>query len=284
MERYALVVPNSPGSPTMNQLATVKPAKSSRPRSAVAFPYYDLDAAINVAEKIHGEAGGSCSRDQLAPILGYSGTKNGGFLSKIGAARMFGLVEEVNGLLRPTALASHIYAPVQPADAERAKIEAFLNVELFNKIYERFKGQPLPTQAGLENLLKTEFKVVPAQIKTALRMLQASAESAGFFNAAGRGRLVLPLAANAKSAPSLSPPVGARLDDATPMASGVVGKLVERREGADETGIPPAIFGLIRDLPPEGTTMTNAKRQRLIKAFEASINWLYPDSEEVAND
>ena len=252
-----------------------------RPRSEVAFPYYDLDAAVDVAEKIHDQAGGSCSREQLAPILGYSGTKNGGFLSKVGAARMFGLVEDVGGMLRPTALASQIYAPIEAADEQRGKVEAFLNVELFSKVYERFKGQPLPTSQGLENLLKNEFKVVPAQIKNSLRTLMDSAESAGFFDAAGRGRLVLPLSANSKA--SSPPSASTRVGDETSSAAPSPGN---RQQSAVAAGdIPPAIYGLIRDLPPEGTSMSGPKRQRLIKAFEASINWLYPDdSEEVANE
>lgn len=249
-----------------------------RPKSEVSFPYYNLDSAIEVAAKIH-EHGGSVTRDQLAPILGYSGTKNGGFLSRLGATRMFGLVEEVGGVLRPTQLAVQIYAPVHSSDAQRAKVEAFRNVELFEKIYERFKGQPLPSPTGLENLLRMEFKVVPARIKPALRTFEESAESAGFFDAAGKGRLVLPLAANVKAAA----PAGA-----VSLASEVPPQALpapSRTTYLDDSTIPPAIFGLIRDLPSEGTAMSKAKRDRLIKAFEASINWLYPDeSEEVANE
>ncbi|HZX78199.1 hypothetical protein [Lysobacter sp.] len=259
---------------------------AARPRSEVAFPYYNLDSAIEVAERIHDEAGGSCSRDQLAPMLGYSGVKNGGFLSKLGAARMFGLVEEVNGMLRPTQLAAQIYAPVHATDAQRAKAQAFLNVELFEKVYERFKGQPLPTNQGLENLLRVEFKVVPAQIKNAIRTLQESAESAGFFNAAGRGRLVMPLAANPKSSPRPAGTVDSA-EGLPPLPLPPQPQPVAAAAGraiADEASIPPAIYGLIRDLPPEGTTMSNAKRQRLIKAFEASINWLYPDTEEAGDE
>lgn len=270
-----------------NDTSEKKAGKGSRPRSEVSFPYYSLDAAAEVATKIHDQAGGSCSRDQLAPMLGYSGTKNGGFLSKLGAARMFGLVEEVNGLLRPTQLASQIYAPVQASDAQRAKVQAFLNVELFRKIYERFKGQPLPNSEGLENLLRTQLKVVPAQIKNALRVMQESAESAGFFDAAGRGRLVIPLSANTKAA-AASQGSGGQLEDATLSATATVGSSVksDRQDQEDEgENVPPAIYGLIRDLPQEGTSMSTAKRQRLIKAFEASINWLYPDdSEEVGNE
>lgn len=262
----------------MSEINSTKIKGASRPRSEVSFPYYNLDAAIEVADKIHHQAGGSCSRDQLAPMLGYSGTKNGGFLSRLGAARMFGLIEEVNGVLRPTSLASQIYAPVQAGDAQRGKVQAFLNIELFNKIYERFKGQPLPSETGLENLLRTDLKVVPAQIKTALRTMQESAESAGFFNTAGRGRLVIPLVFNHK------PVGGGETPDPPPAPPPPAPPPQQRNSYPDDAAIPPAIFGLIRDLPAEGTPMSKAKRDRLIKAFEASINWLYPDeSEEDAN-
>ena len=248
-----------------------------RPRSEVSFPYYNLDSAIEVAAKIHEKAGGSCTRDQLAPMLGYSGTKNGGFLSRLGAARMFGLVEDVNGMLRPTQLAQQIYAPIQPADAQRGKVDAFMNVELFSKVHERFKGQPLPNDQGMENLLRMELKVVPAQIKNALRILYESAESAGFFNAAGKGRLVMPLVANTKPSPTGGVTNPGENTPPPPPPPPL-------RNALDDTSIPPAIFGLIRDLPAEGTAMTKAKRDRLIKAFEASINYLYPDDgEEDAN-
>lgn len=271
-----------------SEQAPAKKGKGSRPRSEVAFPYYNLDSAVEVAEKIHG-AGGSCTREQLAPIIGYSGVKNGGFLSRLGAARMFGLVDEVGGMVRPSQLAITIYAPVQATDAQRAKVEAFLNIELFRKIYERFKGQPLPTPQGLQNLLKNDFKVVPAQIKNALRTMQESAESAGFFNAAGRGRLVLPLAANAQTISPTS--ISSHQVSPETVNTATAPDMSEKQEATsgryaltDLEGIPPAIYGLIRDLPAEGTAMSSSKRTRLIKAFEASVNWLYPDEEEAADE
>lgn len=254
---------------------------TSRPRAAVSFPYYDLDSSVAVAEVLHTQAGGACTRDQIAPLLGYSGTKNGGFVARIGAAKMFGLLEEGGGVLRLSPLSTKILSPVAANDVQRGKVEAFLGVELFLKVYERFKGQTLPSQTGLENLFRNEFKIGPAQLKTATRVLMESAQSAGFFDAAGRSRLVLPLSANVAAGIGQTPsPVAPAEDDSPPVAK-------RRTPAADpiETQIPAAIFGLIRDLPPEGTTMSQPRRQRLIKAFEASINWLYPDdSEEAANE
>lgn len=261
--------------------ANKKSEKGQRPRSEVSTPYFTLDSSLEVPKTIHERAGGACSRDQLAPLLGYNGTKNGGFISRISAARMYGLIEEVAGLIRLTPLATQILSPIHADDEQRGKITAFLNVELFAKVYERFKGQTLPSPQGLENLFRTEYKVIPAQLSRALRVLTESADSAGFFDAGGRGRLVMPLVGNSERPTSLTasvPPVShtVQLDPVTLSATGKLGPLPV----ISEDSIPPAIYGLIRDLPEEGTTMTSAKRQRLIKAFEASINWLYPDADE----
>lgn len=260
--------------------AQKKSEKTLRPRSEVATPYYGLDSSLEVPKAIHEQAGGSCAREQLAPLLGYNGTKNGGFLSRIGAARMFGLIDEVNGLIRLTPLANQILSPINSNDEQRGKVTAFLNVELFAKVYERFKGQTLPSGQGLENLFRVEYKVIPAQVSKALRVLMESADSAGFFDAAGRGRLVLPLSANAERPPVTLPPTPAPLLPSATLPMGSDSKQSDARIMVSDEGIPPAIYGLIRDLPEEGTTMTAAKRQRLIKAFEASINWLYPDADE----
>lgn len=263
-------------------------SKSARPRSGVQFPYSALESAIKVADVIYHDAGGSCSREQLAPMLGYAGTKNGGFLSRLGAARMFGLVEEVAGMIRPTALATKIIAPIETGDLERGLVDAFLNVELFEKLHERYKGQPLPNQQGLENLLRNELKVVPAQVKNAIRVFFESAEVAGFFSAAGRGRLVLPLVANGKP-PQLPPAPLPRLpqplsDTPTGLPLGGVplshGSAQPQGVSEMDRGIPQAIYGLLRDLPPAGTRMAAARRARLVKAFEASVMWLYPGEED----
>ena len=266
-----------------NELVPVKKDsdKVLRPRSEVATPYFSLDSSLEVPKTIHERAGGACSRDQVAPLLGYNGTKNGGFISRISASKMYGLVDEVGGLLRLTPLATQILSPINSDDEQRGKITAFLNVELFAKVYERFKGQTLPSSQGLENLVRTEYKVIPAQVSKALRVLTESADSAGFFDAGGRGRLVMPLAGNTERPSAPAPPTTPSSNTIMlePVKLEATGKLGPLPVSSDAK-IPPAIYGLIRDLPEEGTTMTTAKRQRLIKAFEASINWLYPDSDE----
>ena len=136
----------------------------SRPKSGVGFPYYDLTKSIEVARIIHDVAGGSCDRAQLAPLLKYSGVNNGAFLTRVAAAKMFGLIEQDGERLRVTKRGLAVAAPVSDGDASRANHDAFLSVELFKKVFEKFNGQALPGEAGLTNLLLNEYKVVPDRV------------------------------------------------------------------------------------------------------------------------
>lgn len=172
-----------------------------RPKSGVSVPYYDINQSIAVATAIHEQGGGSCSREQLATLLKYSGTNNGGFLTRVSAAKMFGLVDESSETLRVSQRGRTILAPVMPVDAERAKVDAFLAVDFFAKFYERFKGTTLPQEAGLKNLLENTYAIVPGRLVASLRVLMDSADQAGFFKTAGnRSRMVMPLSSNGNPA------------------------------------------------------------------------------------
>src|SRR5688572_2215701 len=64
---------------------------ASQPRAVpLRYPGYDLKSAIEVAEKVVGRANGAASTIELAQYLGYSGTRNGAFVSRLAAARLFG--------------------------------------------------------------------------------------------------------------------------------------------------------------------------------------------------
>ena len=60
-------------------------------RSRFRSVRYDLAAAIEVA-RLADSAGGTIAPDLLAPALGYSGTNNGAYLSRVAGARLFGVV------------------------------------------------------------------------------------------------------------------------------------------------------------------------------------------------
>ena len=93
--------------------AETEPTESPRTRgqSGVSYPYFDLGASIKVAETIHTRGGGSCSPDQLAFWLEYKSTKSGTYLTRVAAARNFGLVQSSGGRLTVTDRGMAIVAP-----------------------------------------------------------------------------------------------------------------------------------------------------------------------------
>lgn len=264
-------------------------AVTPKPRSDVAFPYFSLDKSIEVPKLIHERAGGRCGRGQLAGLLGYSGVKNGGFLTRMSAAKMFGLIEENAETITLTERAKKILSPVRPTDAEQAKLDAFLAVELFRKVFEDFDGHTLPAADGLSNLFLTQYKIVPNQVAPALRNLMDSAESAGLFKVAGnRSKLIRPIIRNDSNAlPAAPAPHPAVADDdqdeglsraqrnTTRSGSGAYG-----HSGPDLSGVHPALIGLIQNLPPVGATLGPKRRAALIDAFKHTINFIYPEEED----
>lgn len=253
-------------------------AGKPRPKSGVAFPYFDLDTSIEVAKAIHDRAGGVCDLPQLATLLKYSGVHNGSFRMRVSAAKMFGLVEEADGRkLRVAQRGKAIVAPVTTSDAARARAEAFLAVDLFKKVFDQYNGSTLPEEVGLDNLLKTEYRVVPDRVVPTRRIMLDSAEQAGFFAVAGnRSRMVTPLAASGAGIQT-PPPVQPKPSDDPPARQGGGGN--GRNGGGDGSDVDPAIFELVKKLPPGGTPLSGKRRKALIDAFTATVNFIYPDAD-----
>lgn len=177
-----------------------KEQDSKRPRSEVKFPGYTMADSIAVADVIHKKGGGACTIDELAAHLGYGGTNNGAFLTRVGAARTFGFIDKSGDKFVLTQLAQSILMPVYDWMSKEALVKAFLNVELFRKVYEEYKGKQLPPEFGLKNALKTMFKVVPKSVERAYRVLMESADTAGFFETRNsRTHLILPAIAKGKA-------------------------------------------------------------------------------------
>lgn len=253
--------------------------KTGKPRakSGVAFPYWDLESVIEVARAVHERAGGLADNSQLATLLGYSGIRNGSFRTKSSAARMYGVIEDTDdGRIRVSQRGRAIIAPVSPADAARARVEAFLSVDLFKRVFDQFNGSTLPERIGLQNLLENEYQVVKDRVIPTVRIMLDSADQAGLFSVAGnRTRMVMPLTgATPPSTASLSTAPGT---DAPPVPRYGGGN---GSGGGDDSGIDPAIVGLLKRLPPVGTPMTEKRRKTVVDAFTSVIAVLYPDAND----
>lgn len=249
-----------------------------RTRSGTASPYFDLDTSIKVAETIHSMGGGSCSSDQLAHWLNYKSTRSGTYLTRIAAARQFGLIESLGDRHSVTERGMRIVAPVMDTDVTQAKIDAFMDVELFSKVFQRFRGSTLPADSGLKNLFATpEYAILPDRIDAAIRVLTNSAEQAAFLVTSGdQRRLIMPSVVGAAAPKSQST---SDEDKPTPTT------LSEKPKGSSHpslehtSGVHSAIVGLLRELPPPGTPWPNAKKQRFLTAFQSTIDFIYPEDE-----
>lgn len=249
-----------------------------RNRSGTASPYFDLDTSIKVAETIHGTGGGSCSSDQLAHWLNYKSTRSGTYLTRIAAARQFGLIESTGDRHSVTERGMRIVAPVMNTDATQAKIDAFMDIELFSKVYQRFRGSTLPADSGLKNLFATsEYAILPDRIDAAIRVLTHSAEQAGFLVISGdQRRLIMPSVAGTAAPKSQSSSDEEKSAPAT---------VTEKPKGPSQpslehtSGVHSAIVGLLRELPAPGTPWPNSKKQRFLAAFQSTIDFIYPEDE-----
>lgn len=249
-------------------------------RSAIPSPYFDLGASVAVAQAVYSQYGGVCSPDQLAAALEYKSTASGTYLTRIAAAnKHFGLIDVTGDKITVTERAKKILAPVMPEDAVGAKVEAFLAVQLFNRVYEDFKGGQLPPEIGIKNLFQNKYGVLPDRIAQAMRVFFNSAEQAGFFAATGnRTRLIKP------SLTSAPVPVGETqtpVPPSPPAPSPAPRPPMYGGGGSDGTGaVHSAIIGLLRDLPPPGAGWPKKQKARFIKAFQATLDFVYPGDDE----
>lgn len=250
-----------------------------RGRSGTASPYFDLDTSIKVAEAIYVTGGGSCSSDQLVHWLNYKTLRSGTYLTRIAAARQFGLIETSGDRHAVTERGMRIVAPVLDTDAAQAKVDAFMSVDLFSKVFQRFRGSTLPGDVGLKNLFASkDYAILPDRIDGAMRVLLNSADQAGFLQGSGdQRRLVMPIIAAVTSTKTQAP---VEEEKAPAPASTEKARGGSSHVGFEHTGgVHSAIVGLLRELPPPGTPWPSAKKQRFLTAFQSTIDFIYPEED-----
>jgi hypothetical protein len=116
-------------------------------RSRFRSVRYDLEAALAVA-RVVDNAGGSITPDLLAVALGYSGTNNGTYLTRLANAKLFGVVGGRGSRVELTDRGRLILAGQEPSESE-ARREAFLAVPLFRAVFETL---PTGALAGREEM------------------------------------------------------------------------------------------------------------------------------------
>lgn len=238
-------------------------------RSTVAFPYGDLDDAVEIAQAIHRNAGMQCSLDQLAGWMHHT-TSSGAFRLKIATARVFGVIEGEREVIRLTALGRRL---VDPQQAAVARADAFLAVPLYQRIHDRYRGHPLPRDVALEREM-VGFGVAEKQKAKARQAFHRSAEQAGFY-VHGRERLILPAGAGAIPAhteQATDAAAGHRPQDRPPAGAFGGG-------GGELPPLDPLLQGLLQRLPAPGSPWPSTQRKLWLDTLTNVISLLYPDGD-----
>lgn len=238
-----------------------------RERSTIQFPYADLDSAVKVAEAVFAIGGQRAPQEQLAARLGHESVKAGAFRVKLSTARTFGLIESKQQDAAGISLTKIGQQINDPKTSARARVEAFMAVPLYLKIYERFRGTMLPADEGLENIM-VSLGVSSKQKDKARQAFQRSAQQAGLFPE-GKGRLIVPATvsgATSHNEPEPEPP---------------------NQNGAGDdplSTLHPFVRGLIESLPPPRAPWPASEREKWLKTAESVFGLMYEDAPQTRGE
>jgi hypothetical protein len=239
-----------------------------RQRSSIAFPYMDLHEAITLAKAIHNNVGtGTCSLEQLAPWVKQSPTSSG-FRSRLTASRLFGLINtDRSDALQLTELGRLV---VDSKRAREGRAKAFLSVPLFAAVHDKFKGGVVPPDAALEKEL-VALGVAGTLSSTARRVLERSAEQAGFYEA-GRDRLVTPGFVPQDAAPAET------VDEGSGNGGGAGGGAGGGQ--SVELNLDPLLIALLKKIPEADKGWPGPNRVRWFRTFAMNVSQIYDADEE----
>lgn len=231
--------------------------KRSYERSTIEFPYHDLDDAISVAKSVYKTGGIECDSDALAAVLGHVMT-SGAFRGRVSNAGTFRLTENSGGKIRLTELGRQI---TQLGQEPEGRVQSFLSVPLFQKVFERYKGYTLPPAAALEREM-VALGVSSKQTDKARQAFMRSARQAGFF-VHGEDRLVKP---------QLSPsPTTKPIDNySEPVPSRQLGG-----DGGGKPPVDPLIKGLVDRLPPSDAVWSLRDRAKWLQTATNAFDLIY---------
>ena len=236
-----------------------KADEKKRFRSEIEFPYADLESAVEIAQTIHSKAGSSCELEELAAWLGQTAT-GGTFRTRIGAARMFGLIETGQGRVTLTQPGRDV---LENSGTERAaRIAAFLDVELFRVMYDQYKGNALPPPPAIERQME-QLGVSPKQKERARQTFMKSAQYAGFIDASS-GRFVKPGIAPRDEAPPPNPDEGKKRNNGS--------------NGNEPPDLHPFVQGLLKELPKAGDVWPEAQRKLWLDTAGSIFKMIYKDA------
>lgn len=237
-------------------------------RSALSFPYVNLEDVVELVYAMHEAGGIPLLREQVAHSMNTT-ADHGTFNLKISSARLFDLVSFQDNKFQLTELGYGIISSDE--DIQKvARRDAFLRVELYRRAVEHFRGKALPsTKTGLEAAL-VGFGISEKQKDRARLAFEKSAIYAGFMDSS-KSRLVEPV-------------IGPRLTKARE----ILNKIEEVSETPvftpkrnNQVDVPalaePLIHGMLSRLPEPGESWSFEDRKKWLDALLVIFSIVYQE-------
>ena len=241
--------------------------KQERERSTIEFPYLSLEVAMEITKAVHETGGTRAGFDQVAAHIGES-AKGSAFRNKVTTARTFGLATYSNGTITLTPLGSRL---ADPSQEKAAKADSFLQVPLYRRLYDDYKGSVLPpSNSGLETVIEG-LGVSAKQKSRARQAFQRSAKEAGFF-AYGATKLVYPVLGGEPAPNAKEKNEETEKPDPSKGGSGGNG-------GSGESDLHPFIQGLLRELPPSHSDWPLEGRKKWLQSALSIFDLIYQSSD-----
>ncbi|GFO97143.1 uncharacterized protein ig2599ANME_1343 [groundwater metagenome] len=137
----------------------------------IRVPIFDLDDGISVAKIVSNVGGGRLDVESVAKSMGYSTTT---VMHHINSAKHYQLVETSNGMAKITDLGTGIVHPKSKEEYANSITKAFLSCDLYNRIYDRYKGKDLPQLEILANIFARDEGVsFKTKDRTVLNFIQS---------------------------------------------------------------------------------------------------------------
>jgi hypothetical protein len=181
-----------------NYLSNVEPPAQAlaRKRSFVVVVGYDLRVVVETARTIRETGLAHATMEEIADAAGISDpSKRNTFFTKVYNTAKYKLIDLRDN--RRTERKEVVLLPLgevvldpDPQKAQRALVEAFLNVPVHRELWIRFDGKILPDDAEFNRVLD-EIGVSSGQLDTVRQEFKRSAGAAGFFKQ-GKDRLIMP--------------------------------------------------------------------------------------------
>lgn len=125
-------------------------------------PRYYLEQSVELAMQVYEDAGGNASLDELAALTKNT-QKSSSFVAKLNTLKSYGLVVADEQRVRLSEIGEQIATPEDPADKNAGLKSAFLNIESFKVVYDKFIGKLLPQGEFLKNAFSNQENI-PKQL------------------------------------------------------------------------------------------------------------------------